>query len=225
MILVEADRFEMGDEKNKHIEAIINDFYISKYQLTYAEFEEFCNDTGNEKLTIRDKGQPNEPINCITWYDAIEYCNWRSIDEGLEEVYIIDDTDDKSITLDLNKKGYRLPTEAEWEFACRGGTSASLSHLYSGSNNIDEVAWYWEPRELRKIRSVGKKQPNELGLYDMSGNVWEWCWDVDSTDDSKRIKRGGCWDSPAKACEIINSSSASPFRSTSRIGFRISRTC
>jgi len=209
----------------------VSDFYIGKFLVTQKEWTDVMG--GNPSKFRGD----NLPVEMVNWYDAIEYCDKRSIREGLEPYYSIDknkkdpnnrpdpdagdlDTIKWTVTANPGANGYRLPSEAEWEYAAGGG-QMSLSYTYAGSNDIDEVAWYWRnsgDKELHgfwnwpalqqnhnQTKPVGSKKPNELGLYDMSGNVREWCWDwfgdleAKGTDPKgsprgfRRVWRGGGW--------------------------------
>ncbi|MEK5279904.1 MULTISPECIES: formylglycine-generating enzyme family protein [Paenibacillus] len=196
----------------------ISNFYIGQYEVTQKEWVEIM---GSNPSAFKDD---NLPVEMVNWYDVIDYCNKRSIKEGLKPYYNIDknkkDPNNKSdndtlkwtVTLNAGANGYRLPTEAEWEYAAGGG-QLSKSYTYSGSNKADEVAWYWQnagdkflsgdwnwpiiENNHNKTKSIGGKKPNELGLYDMSGNVREWCWnwygDIDSKSGSFRVVKGGGW--------------------------------
>ena len=147
----------------------------------------------------------------MSWYDATAYCNWLSEQSGLSPCYILAR---ESTECDFVASGYRLPTEAEWEYAARGG-NRSLGYLYAGGNNPRAVAWY-DANSTGYRQQIGQKQPNELGLYDMSGNLREWCWDwyerdyysVSPTDDPtgpelsrehfadvNKVRRGGSFNS------------------------------
>ena len=249
MILVEAGRFEMGEKTNTKLVTISKDFYICKYPVTFADYDEYCNDNkGVEKPNDENWGRGDRPVINVDWYNAIEYCNWKSRKEnGLEEVYAINKSEkDKlnisrddikwTVTCDFNKNGYRLPTESEWEFATRGGNESKEYFKYSGSNVIDKVSWYLN-NSKEKTHTVGEKIANELGIYDMSGNVYEWCWDWykrDYTEEydpkgaksgSGRVARGGGWGDSAVSCGVALRDFLTPSDRSSFIGFRVSRTC
>jgi len=203
-----------------------SNFYIGKYEVTQKEWVEIMGSNPSQF-----KGD-NLPVEMVSWYDCVEYCNKRSIKEGLKPYYNIDknkkDPDNKNnnddikwtVTINEGANGYRLPTEAEWEYAASGG-QMSKNYTYCGSNNSDEVAWYWRnagdkylsgdwnwpviENNNNKTKPISSKKPNELGLYDMSGNVREWCWDwfkgLDISVVSVRVCKGGGWIGDVTSCE------------------------
>jgi sulfatase modifying factor 1 len=129
----------------------------------------------------------SRPVDQVSWYDAVNFCNLLSMQAGYDSCYIIEGTD---VSCDFYATGYRLPTESEWEFAARGGT-ISKGYKYSGNNDPNLVAWY-QVNSSDSTHAMGTKQPNELDLYDMNGNILEWCWDwyTDYTSTSKTNPTG-----------------------------------
>ena len=229
MVSVQGGSFRMGSndgrshEKPIH-EVIVSSFWIGKYQVTQKEWKEVM---GNNPSNWQDD---NLPVENVSWYDAVEYCNRRSIQEGLTPCY---SGKGSGITCDWNANGYRLPTEAEWEYAARGGHK-SKGFVYSGSDDINEVAWH-EGNSDRRTHNVGDKNSNELGIHDMSGNVWEWCWDwyagsyykkspsinpKGPNSGSYRVLRGGSW-SNLDLCRVSNRSNSKPISNSRNHGFRV----
>lgn len=207
----------------------ISDFYIGRHEIAQEEWVEVM---GSNPSNF--KGE-NLPVEMVSWYDCIEYCNRRSIKEGLQPYYNID-KDEKDpankndldsikwiVTINTGAGGYRLPTEVEWEYAAGGG-SKSRNFTYSGSNEVDDVAWYWEnsgdkiltgswnwsliEKNNNATKPTGLKESNELGIYDMSGNVREWCSDWYEDAETKigfvRVQRGGGWLGADYRCEVTN---------------------
>jgi formylglycine-generating enzyme required for sulfatase activity len=180
-VFIPGGSFLMGSPKKRHDDddyddevpqhqVTLSSFWMGKYPVTQKEYTEI---TGNNPSKF--KGD-NLPVVNVSWYDTIKFCNSRSLKEGLTPAYTIKGLTGKDVSWDWNANGYRLPTEAEWEYAARGGDGSPGNYTYSGSNNTDEVAWH-AGNSGNRMQSVGTKKSNGLELYDMTGNVSEWCWD------------------------------------------------
>jgi formylglycine-generating enzyme required for sulfatase activity len=210
MVFVKGDWFEMGSNYGRDNEkpvhrVFIDDFYIDKYEVTVKAYSEFCDSTGREMPAQPKYHTEDHPVANVSWEDASDYASW---------------------------KGKRLPTEAEWEYAASGGTS-SLNH-YSGNSFLDYVGWYSGNSNL-VIHPVGKLDANEFGIYDMSGNVWEWCsdWysvsfyrsgkDISPTGPaggSEKVLRGGSFDDEEYFCRVKYRNKSFPDRKFENYGFR-----
>lgn len=228
MIFVEGGTFQMGniggedDEKSVH-SVTVSSFYMCDHEVTQEEYRKIMGT--NPSYDIGD----NLPVNQSSWYNAIEYCNARSLQEGLTPCYAISGD---STTCNFSANGYRLPTEAEWEYAARGGKKSN-GYTYSGSNSIRNVAWYSDNAK-GWTQDVKTKSPNELGLYDMSGNVWEWCWDrygeypsssqtnpTGASSGSDRVIRGGTCNGYYSFCSVAFRLGYNPSDSNIPAGFRV----
>ncbi|MCS7019581.1 MAG: formylglycine-generating enzyme family protein [Cytophagales bacterium] len=219
MVLVEGGNFLMGSEDGEPEEqpihkVSVSSFYIGKYEVTVAQYREFCKETGRAMPETPKWGwQDTAPIVNVSWNDANAYCKWLTQKTG---------------------QPYRLPTEAEWEFAARGGNKTK-KFRFAGSNNLDEVGWF-DKNSNKRTQPVGEKMPNELGLYDMSGNVWEWVQDWFDSDyyskspekdppgpsrGSMRVMRSGSWINYEEDNRIAIRISNMPHDTGPFFGFRV----
>jgi len=231
MIYVQGGTFMMGSTRNPDEEPIhavtISPFRMARTEVTQAQWQAVMGSIPSRK---QDHALPVWQVN---WYDAIAYCNALSSREGLQPCYSgVGD----EIVWDRGANGYRLPSEAEWEYAARGGAQAG-DYIYSGSNNIGSVAWY-SANAGKMAHPVAALASNALGLYDMNGNLWEWCWDwydggyyssssardpVNDYPTGKRVLRGGCWVDYASKSTVSVRSSLLPTQKGGYIGFRVCR--
>jgi formylglycine-generating enzyme required for sulfatase activity len=229
------------DEKPVHT-VTITGFYMGKYEVTQKEWTAVMGNNPSEF-----KGD-NLPVENVSWYDAVEYCNRLSEKEKLTPAYTIDksqkDGNNESeyddlkwtVTWNRNANGYRLPTEAEWEYAAKGGNGSPGNYIYAGNNNVDEAAWY-DGNSAGSTQEAGTKKPNGLGLYDMSGNVGEWCWDwfgdypssaqtdpVGASSGSSRVLRGGGWGDSARSARSAFRGGDGPYYQIGDRGSRVVRS-
>ena len=241
-VVVDGGTFQMGSNdvwiaKPEHT-VTVSSFCICDHEVTQKEYLDV---TGKNPSYY--KGD-DKPVGQISWYDAVEYCNVRSIKTGLTPCYTIkrginnnsdQDTKKWTVTCNFAANGYRLPTEAEWEYAARGGKK-SKGYKYSGSDNLGDVAWYNENSRF-EVHDVKTKYPNELGLYDMNGNVSEWCWDwyekytssiqnnpSGASSGSTRIVRGGGCMEAIFSCPVSFRNQYSSDFCNSTQGFRVVRS-
>ena len=197
--------FNFGDSAGSQSETVtVGDFYIAPYEVTKKEWVSVMR-------TLSDQYVESEPVHGITWYQAITFANKLSVLHGYRPYY---DIHGSTVTENKSANGYRLPTIFEWEYAAIGGNK-SKDYRYSGSNTLHEIAWFGE-NSGKKIQPVGRKRPNELGLYDMSGNVNEWCWESEADymrknpnanpnykgDSGRRYARGGAYSNHSGALAL-----------------------
>jgi formylglycine-generating enzyme required for sulfatase activity/tRNA A-37 threonylcarbamoyl transferase component Bud32 len=256
MVFIQGGTFIMGDvmgdyENDEELplhEVTLDSFYMCKYAVTFEEYDTYCDETGIKKPDDNRWGRGKNPAINVSWYDAISYCNWLSIREGFEEVYTIKKD---LVTANWYAKGYRLPTEAEWEYAARGGGKNTRFGNGKDSAHPDEINFDCSSPEVAlsqaaerkysiegtyRMRTVpvGSFAPNHLGLYEMSGNVLEWCWDwcdeyspiaqnnpKGVENGSVRVMRGGSWSHCAVHCRSASRHSDHPDFRYHDQGFRL----
>lgn len=211
LILIPAGTVEMRDDRIKKVwEVEIESFHLSKFPVTQNFYEAVT----NENPATFNGG--NLPVETVSWLEAITFCNRLSEQMGRNPCYIID-SETKEVAFDSEADGFRLPTEAEWQYACQAGKK----NIRYGE--LDAIAWY-KNNSGNQTQEVGKKQPNEWGLYDMLGNVWEWCTDIydESVYGSYRVFRGGGWSDVERSVMATTRRRSHPFSfKIDDLGFRI----
>ncbi|MDP2173396.1 MAG: formylglycine-generating enzyme family protein [Candidatus Cloacimonadaceae bacterium] len=241
MIYVPGGTFSNGTSN-----VTLSNFYIGKYEVTQTEYQAVMGSNPSNFHSVT-----NGPVERATWFNAIEYCNRRSMNEGLTPCYSYltygtnpmnwsagwntNDDNHTNVTCSWTANGYRLPTEMEWMFAARGGNQSN-NYTYSGSNDINTVAWYFY-NSGDTTHTVGTKAANELGTFDMTGNVWEWVWDIRGSYPSgsqtnptgassgpDRVVRGGSWDNSSYPCPVsYRNDYHATYSAYAIIGFRVCR--
>lgn len=213
----------------------VSTFQIGKTEVTWGEWKtvrDWAVTNGYTDLAGVGETYPvgsadNFPVVSVSWYDVCKWSNAKSEKEGLTPVYQVSGatykTGQSEPTVNSGANGYRLPLEKEWEWAARGGVS-SQGFTYSGSNDLNAVAWN-QSNSSELTKAVGTKAGNELGIYDMSGNTWEWCWDLYDPNYPDRRLRGGSWDYDADACTVANRDYPhNPLNRFKNFGFRLARS-
>ena len=262
MVTVTGGTFSMGDayaegplwERPVH-SVTVSDFSIGKYEVTQGEWAAYMT-----AATYDQGAGADHPVYYTSWFAILMYCNYRSSDEGLTPCYSIGGSTDpdawdtmpiyssdptfaawNAVICNWSADGYRLPTEAEWEYAARGGTHSGDNFRYSGSQTLGDVAWYGDNAPTAS-QSVGGKAPNQLGIYDMSGNVYEFCWDWYGEDyyttcdglgtvtdplgpptGDMRLVKGGNWGAIPANCRVAGRFRDYPVSAFSHTGFRVAK--
>ena len=237
MISIAGGEFMMGGVASNSL-ITLSSFYLSETPVTQKQYF-YITGQNPSKLQGDDK-----PVEMVNWCEAVIYCNILSITQNLTPCYSIGTITDlrsfeatspvwKRVSCNFLANGYRLPTEAEWEYAARGGKNCD-AFQFSGSSDINQVAWYGENSDITS-HPVGTKKPNSLGLFDMCGNVTEWCWDYFENEfipkaqlnprgpntGNMHSKRGGSWLDDSQQCTVFFRSGSIPAGKSSSLGFRV----
>jgi sulfatase modifying factor 1 len=251
MVFIEGGAFMMGCDsviagdtscqKNEFPphQVTLSSFYMSSMETTVWQFSLFCLSMGKELELYTGLSQAgNNAVVNVNWFQIAQYANWASQKMGWPPSYVFDSLGNFTHIDFSATPSFRMPTEAQWEYAARGGQK-DIPTLYAGSNDIEEIAWYWENSAIKgksQIHPVGLKKPNELGLYDMSGNAFEWVQDfsgnyseepaIDPTgpeNGKNRVNRGGSRSTAFHACRVSLRNSRPPDAPHESFGFRLAR--
>lgn len=212
MIPVQAGQVTLSDRRTRRSWAVeLDPYQLATYPITQ---ELYAHVTGERPSTARGD---RLPVEGVSWWDAIQFCNALSQRKGFTPAYR--QVGGEGIEWDVSADGYRLPTEAEWEHACRAGTAGPRY------GSLDEIAWH-RGNSVETIHEVGVKRPNLWGFHDMLGNVWEWCWDIYDAEvyGAYRVLRGGGWFDEHWSCRASVRRRSHPTFRVDDVGFRIARS-
>ena len=263
LVWIPGGTFDMGssgledgrskDEGTQHIVRITRPLYVGMYEVTQADYQSVIQSnpsafskTGAASAEVVGRDTSRFPVENISWFDAVEYCNKLSVKDGFDAYYSLagierDDGSIKSaLAAPVGGSGYRLPTEAEWEYACRAGTTTSY-YLGNSDALLERAGWYGTSagNSERQTQRVGQKSANLFRLFDVHGNASEWCQDFyDSgyydrsprdnppgpSSGSDRVVRGGSWNDDAAHCRAARRDSHAPASRSQNIGFRVVRS-
>ncbi|MFC7274757.1 formylglycine-generating enzyme family protein [Paractinoplanes rhizophilus] len=207
LVTIPAGEVTIADRRtSRSWKVSVSGFALGAFPVTEAVFAAALRSGG---------GDSRLPVTEVSWTDAVSFCNRRSVAEGFAPAYVLGET----VTWDRDADGYRLPTEAEWEHACRAGTTRPRY------GELGEIAWYRE-NSGERVHPVGGKRPNAWGLHDMLGNVWDWCWDLYDPEvyGSYRVLRGGGWFDEHWSCRAGVRRRSHPSLRIDDVGFRLARS-
>ena len=216
MVSIQAGEIQMRDDRKKtQWTERLNAFLLAPLPVTNELYDSIMQTAAAPQA----QAPALAPVVEVSWHDAIAFCNLLSSRSGLQPCYSITEGGTR-VECDWTANGYRLPTESEWQYACKAGTK---QYQYG---ELDEIAWYRDNAGGR-IQPAGRKQPNAWGLYDMLGNVWEWCWDLYDVEvyGTYRVFRGGSWAEEARGCGATCRRRSHPTFRIDDLGFRLARSC
>ena len=259
MVQIPGGTFQMGspttepnrwDDETQHT-VTVTSFWMGKYEVTQGQYQTVIGSLPSDLPSDSYFGVGNNyPVYCVSWYDAIVFCNRLSMREGLSPAYRIDGSTNptewgsvptssnvtwNAVEIVAGSNGYRLPTEAQWEYACRAGSTAPWHTASRTDRDLGNYAWY-DSNSNSRTHEVGRKFPNEWGLYDMHGNVYEWCWDwygaytsagqtdpTGAASGTNRVERGGSWLNDGRLARSASRDNSNPFSGVINLGFRLVR--